>query len=260
MFESLRHVVRFLAYSIRVIGPARIATGSLRLLAAPRARASDDTFDAWFGTETASGMTPGEAELPPSRRRLATMYLPTRDDDFAAMLDALAWSRAELARATFVDLGSGKGRVVLLAAMRRFREVVGVELSPKLHDIARRNRDLVASAGVLRSPIRFELGDAAELDVPRGPVVLYLYHPFQESVAEAVLARVVASIQRAPRPFAILYGHPTLQRPIRASAFTRGGVFEQAGARPSERSRIGWTIFTNADWLRQNLALRESVA
>jgi SAM-dependent methyltransferase len=262
MFETLRHAVRFLAYSIRVIGPLRIATGSLRLLADPGVRARVDAFDARFGTETVAGVTPAEARLPRSRRRAATMYLPTRDEDFAAILDALAWSPAELAGATFVDLGSGKGRVVFLAAMRCFREVVGVELSPRLHDIARCNYAVVARAGVLRSPIRFELGDAAELDVPSGPVVLYLYHPFQESVAETVIAQVVASIRRDPRPVAILYGHPTLQRPIRATVFTRDRVFEQtnAGARSTRRSHIGWSIFTNVGWLQQSLELRESVA
>ena len=39
----------------------------------------------------------------------------------------------------FVDLGSGKGRTLLLASEYPFRRIVGVELSPKLHRIAKTN-------------------------------------------------------------------------------------------------------------------------
>ena len=262
MFESIRHALRFLVYSVRAIGPLRSASGSLRLLTDPGARAHDNGFDVRFGTETTAGMTPAEGGLPYSRRRDATMYLPTRDEDFAAMLEALGWSPSELAEATFVDLGSGKGRVVFLAAMRCFHEVVGVELSPKLNDIARRNHEIVARAGVLRSPVRFELCDAAEMSVPSGPVVLYLYHPFREPIAREVVARVIASARRSPRPIAVLYGHPTLQRPIAPSVFTRERVFEQtaAGARTTKRFRIGWSIYTNAAWLRNEHSAHASVA
>src|SRR5580692_4687521 len=151
MLELPRHLFRFLAYSIRSMSPLRLATGSVRLLADPAARDHDASFDVRFGTDTTRGMTPVEASVPPSRQRVATMYLPTRDEDFATMLAALGWEPTKLEQCTFLDLGSGKGRVVLLAAMHRFREVVGVEVSPTLNDIAIRNHALVANAGVLRS-------------------------------------------------------------------------------------------------------------
>jgi hypothetical protein len=254
MFDRLRHLFHFFAYSISAIGPRRLAGGSLRLLADHDARSHDEAFDTRFGTDTTTGLTPLEADLPVARRSAATMYLPTHCEDFAAMLSALAWPQPLLAQTTFIDVGSGKGRVVLLAAMQTFREAVGVELSPILHDLAMRNHAVVDRAGVLRSTVRFELGDAAQLEVPDGPVVVYLYHPFREPIFEAVIERLLASLHCDPRPIAILYGHPTLQRPIASTVFTRGGIFEQraTGERVTKRFRIGWSIFTNAAWLERD--------
>ena len=42
-------------------------------------------------------------------------------------------------RFTFVDVGSGKGRALLLASEYAFQEIIGVELSPELDRIARSN-------------------------------------------------------------------------------------------------------------------------
>src|SRR5205807_2276797 len=47
--------------------------------------------------------------------------------------------RIDLGRFTFIDLGSGKGRVLLVAAQYPFRSVIGVEFSKTLHDIAQSN-------------------------------------------------------------------------------------------------------------------------
>ena len=52
---------------------------------------------------------------------------------------------------TFVDLGAGMGRAMLLAAAYPFRAVVGVELHPTLARIARRNLALWRAAGRSRA-------------------------------------------------------------------------------------------------------------
>lgn len=179
------------------------------------------------------------------------MYLPTQDRDLEAMLAALAWPEERLAETTFVDIGSGKGRVVLLAAMREFREVVGVELAPSLHEVAQHNLEIVRATGALVAPTRLVLGDAADLAVPSGPCVFYLYHPFRASVANVVVARIIASLAADPRPAAIIYGHPTLQARLGAEVFAQRGVFGVAaeGGRQTARFHMGWTVWTNDAWL-----------
>jgi hypothetical protein len=248
---SLKHAFHLVTYSLRAVGPAAILKGSLRWGTDPDARSVDSGFDARYGTDTNAALTPVEAGIPAGRRAGATMYLPSMDQDLDAMLAAVPWPSDRTRHAAFVDVGSGKGRVVLLAAMRRFREVIGVELSPVLHAIAECNLARVRDGGHLASPASVELGDATELALPDGPVVLFLYHPFREAIALAVMDRVLASLAADPRPIAILYGHPTLQRPMDPTVFTRGSVFREvaAGERRTRKFQIGWTVLTNDAWL-----------
>jgi SAM-dependent methyltransferase len=251
MFRSIRHRLALFTYSWHAVGPATMLRNSLRWTADAEARTVDSGFDARHGTDTNGDVTPGEAAIPAGRRGSATMYLPTMDQDLDAMLAALPWSAAVRSRATFVDLGSGKGRVVLMAAMRCFREVVGVELSPVLHAAAAENVARVDAAGALSSPVRLVLGDATEVDAPDGPLVAYLYHPFHQDLAAGVVDRLVASLAAAPRPLAVLYGHPTLQAPYDDSIFTRHGVLvlAAAGARRTRHFALGWSVWTNQAWL-----------
>ncbi|MBK7194900.1 MAG: class I SAM-dependent methyltransferase [Myxococcales bacterium] len=249
--RHLRHLWSIIAYSWRAIGPRRIATRLLAYSTDAAARGADSEFDARFGTDTTTGLTPAEAALPADRRRGATMYLPSMDDDLDAMLAALAWPDEQIRRATFIDVGSGKGRALFLAAMRPFRATRGVELSPVLHAIAERNLAIMRQHRALAAPIELELGDATALTVPTGPLIVYLYHPFREPIAAQLVDRIVAAVAARPRPTAILYGHPTLQRPLDEDVFCRGGLFrrQHAGARVTRNFRIGWSIWSNQDWL-----------
>jgi SAM-dependent methyltransferase len=217
-------------------------------------RALEHQSSLLVGTDTTTERTSSEAALPLERRDTATLYMPSVDDDVDSMLDALAWPEPLARGATFIDIGSGKGRVVLLAAKRRFRLVLGVELSPVLHRIAERNVAIAREGRALLAPVQLVLGDATELTVPGGPLIAYLYHPFREPVAAVVVDRLVTSLAAAPRPAAILYVHPTLQQPLTTSVFARGGMFSELahGLRRTRVYRIGWSVWTNDAWLAAN--------
>jgi SAM-dependent methyltransferase len=88
---------------------------------------------------------------------------------------------------TFLDLGCGKGRAVLLASEMGFREAVGVELNAGLAEIAKANARIWTAAGKARSPIRIECRDATEVEWPSGPCLVFLYNPFAEPVMRAVV-------------------------------------------------------------------------
>ena len=83
------------------------------------------------------------------------------------------------ATTTFVDLGCGKGRVVLAAAQRPFRRVVGVEISTELAAIARANVDAYRPPPPLLAPIEIVRADVTEIDLPDGDLLVHLYHPLE---------------------------------------------------------------------------------
>jgi SAM-dependent methyltransferase len=74
---------------------------------------------------------------------------------------------------TFVDLGCGKGRALILAAESGFREVVGIDLAPPLVDCAPRN---LARAAVQNARVACQSADAFQF--PPGDLVVYLFNPF----------------------------------------------------------------------------------
>lgn len=121
-----------------------------------------------------------------------------------------------LDRTTFVDLGSGMGRVVLLAARRPFKTVVGVELSPTLHEVARENFARYGGDDLRCHDVRFVRADAAGYRFPRGNLAVYLYNPFRAQILNDVLAHLTA--QR--RETTLLYHTPAERKLIEA-----GGAF-----------------------------------
>jgi SAM-dependent methyltransferase len=112
-------------------------------------------------------------------------YEPTPPPVLHGALDAVPVPLQDL---TFVDLGSGKGRVVLLASQRPFRAVVGVEHRAALHVVALRNA--AAFGHHARAPVHLLHGDAAEQPFPDGPLLLWMFNPFAADVVASALGHL----------------------------------------------------------------------
>jgi hypothetical protein len=93
-------------------------------------RRAGQRFDAEHGVTTEALVFLGELDpeaIGPSLEH-ATHYEPTPVAQANALLDA---SPLPPERATFVDLGAGMGRIVLLAARRPFHAVIGWRSHPR---------------------------------------------------------------------------------------------------------------------------------
>jgi SAM-dependent methyltransferase len=162
-------------------------------------------FDVQFGVRT-SGLIAGRHLQTGHRHdRHATAYFGVAPSVFHALIRR--WRRSGPAAAindtTFVDLGAGMGRAVLLASELGFREVVGVELHPALAAMARKNLRLWRAAGRPstgsgqafgngradsgRGPMRIVEGDAVEFELPEGPLLVFLFNPFGAAVLRRLL-------------------------------------------------------------------------
>ena len=94
-------------------------------------RRAGQRFDADHGVTTEALLFLGDLDpeaIGPSLAH-ATHYEPTPVGEVRALLTHVTF---DVARATFVDLGSGMGRAVMEAATLPFRQAVGVEISPAL--------------------------------------------------------------------------------------------------------------------------------
>jgi SAM-dependent methyltransferase len=107
----------------------------------------------------------------------------------------------------FVDYGSGKGFVVLQAAVRYpFRKVVGVEISDELTRIAREN--VARAQHRLKAQVELFVADAENWSLPDEATYVYMYKPFSGQLFETVLGRVLESLDRRPRDLVFIYANP----------------------------------------------------
>lgn len=104
----------------------------------------------------------------------------------------------------FVDLGCGMGRAVLLAASRRLKKSVGVELKEALIAAA---LDNLSGARGLMSPVELIHTDAATFDIKEG-TIFFLYNPFGHKTTSKVADNIRRFSETAPKPVRIVYYGP----------------------------------------------------
>jgi SAM-dependent methyltransferase len=133
----------------------------------PRLAAVEDwLIDRRMGAETGGRIEVGDLDVAAGEAALGHGYTATP-------APLLRWLFREIDVAagdyTVVDKGPGKGRTLIAAADRGYRKVVGVEFAADLHEIARANLARRRRVG----NVELVLGDAGELAIPAGPLVVY---------------------------------------------------------------------------------------
>lgn len=138
----------------------------------------------------------------------------------SAFGDALRTLALDWPRFTFVDIGCGKGRALLLSLRYPFRSVIGVELSPELAAVAQQNLHTFRAPWKRSDvPAHISVGDATTFDLPHEPLLLYLYHPFAGPVMQRFLDHIGRSLQAHPRPLYLLYTNPELASMLARTPF-----------------------------------------
>jgi SAM-dependent methyltransferase len=149
-------------------------------------------------------------------------YQPTEPALFHEILDTLQQqTNLNFADFTFLDLGSGKGRTLLMAADYPFRRVVGVELLPTLHQTAQENLRLYKSDAQKCFAIEAVCTDAATFPIPDDPLVMYLFNPLPESALRQVIGSIEQSLRAHPRAVYVLYHNPLLEAVLHESEALR---------------------------------------
>jgi hypothetical protein len=168
-----------------------------------RSRFGDIDYDCDFGVDTTWARLPLSVRL----RELFTerLYQPSNPSEFHKVLAEVP---ADFSDFLFIDLGSGKGRVLLLASEYPFREIIGVEVQPELNRIAKENIIRFPSHGRSCRRISSLCMDARKFEFPQEPLLLYLFNPFPDYVLESVMANFEASLRALPRPAFVIYNTP----------------------------------------------------
>jgi len=214
---------------------------------------SPHPFDARHGTDT-GGLIWGEQLTSGHRHDVwNTAYYGVPVSVFRAALASLSSGTSrKWHEGTFIDLGSGKGRAVLLANEAGFGRAIGVELSPDLHAIALKNRAVFSGGRASIGHMELLNADAAEFpwDLKlSGPLIFLLYNPFSKPVLAKFLGALKAFLRsdrgRDARPpeVLLLYINPELDDFLGRQVWIERIWIENFSIEPVERleDRFGST-------------------
>ncbi len=136
----------------------------------------------------------------------------------------------------FMDLGSGKGRVVYQAARRYpFKRVIGVELSEALNAIARENVDRNRQRLKCKD-VDLVTCDVIDYDLPDDVSVVYLNNPVTGDVFHAVVEKLIESVDAHPRRLRLIYFNCSEEPRLLQS-----GRFQLVRTKPGLRPSREWS-------------------
>ena len=128
--------------------------------------------------------------------------------DGEALRKAIRSLRIKYSEYTLVDLGSGKGKAVMVAANFPFRSVVGIEYSRLLNRVARANLENPNRPFTRSHSVHIVHADAVHFPPPEGPLVVLLCDPFRGPVLRDMLQHLKSNIEENPRPLKLIYMNP----------------------------------------------------
>lgn len=204
--------------------------GMANTLAKARGLVLDYLFDVRHGVDTCACLELDHLTVKGENRERGYLYQPTRVVLLRELFSALRPLIA--ADSVLVDFGSGKGRILLVAAEFGFREVRGVEFAHELCEIARRN--IARFTARTKGPTEFKVCelDAAKYVVGADETVFILSNPFDQAILAKVLDNLVASLRQNPRHVLIVYFNAKWDQAIQERAeFVRLQELDLSGFR-----------------------------
>lgn len=161
-------------------------------------------FDFKHGTDTARWAELADLDIRSENRQRGVGYAATPARPFKKIMNTLNFPSGSV----FVDLGSGKGKTLMMASEYGFKRVVGVEFSPELCEIAKRNWSIYRN-GVETGP-DFEIvnSDVVDYEIKDDENVFFMFNPFDAVVMSKVIQNLGASLKKQPRRIWIIYHNP----------------------------------------------------
>lgn len=198
-----------------------------------RNRRAQREFDRRFRVDTAGVISLSALDVANEHWESGFSYEPTDSENFKAVIGELPIRYEDF---TFTDFGSGKGKALLLAAEFPFRKILGVEISLRLHQVAKQNIRNYRNGLVKCNAMESICSDATSFRISGEQTVFYFFNPFEEPPMARVLSNIEESLRKHPRRIYIVYKAPLF-----------GFLMDRAGFLKKVKTERGYAVYTNAD-------------
>lgn len=192
-----------------VIAFARLAAANVqyylkKAIFARKRTARENSFDNLNATETGAIREVGSLAISSPNSQFAVRYEPSDEGTAARAIESLAIDCSDF---TFVDFGSGKGRVLMIAARHPFKRVMGIEFAPELHIVAQRNLERLPASLTAGGRVFSVCADVMQCELPTDNLVCYFYNPFAAPLMAQVAKRLLVHVARGLTVF-VVYVNP----------------------------------------------------
>jgi hypothetical protein len=164
----------------------------------------NQVFDRLHSVDTAAELSLEAAGVPLADvARGNGVYRALTEGVFRAAMDSV---KIDPRVFTFVDIGSGKGKVLFMASNLPFKRIIGIEYAAGLHEVAVRNVAAYRSENQQCTEIEPLYGDALAYTPPPGPLVLFVFNALAAEFMRALLKKLdqEAAAQKE-RPVLLIY-------------------------------------------------------
>ena len=193
-FGTLVHLIRSAPYHLK---------NTLSLQALQRRHTPADGFDsAHNGIDTAGIVELSNLKIVDTDWKFGHGYQAIRPQDFSLLFKALP---LDYGRFVFLDIGSGKGRALLLASANPYEAIIGVELAQALHAIAQSNIQTFPASKKICKNIKSVCINVLNFSLPPKHLVVFMYNPFTERVLGKFVQQLVSSVAAHPRDVYLYY-------------------------------------------------------
>ena len=187
-------------------------------------------WDRKYGVDTAGSIQLDSLSIASLNRTFGNECVCTSPRSFEFIIRNLPQDVSDY---SFVDIGAGKSRTLLLASRFNFHKIVGVEFARELVTCSQANIARFKASWRQCRDLTIVEADATQFLFPETPLVLYFYNPFARQVLEQVLENLAASLRAVPRPCYLVYGSSSHDAIDWAKpAILASGRFEELPARP----------------------------
>jgi 2-polyprenyl-3-methyl-5-hydroxy-6-metoxy-1,4-benzoquinol methylase len=120
---------------------------------------------------------------------------------------AFEYLQTQKANQQLLDFGSGKGRIMVVAAHYGFKSITGVDFSQSLCREAENNVEKIKP---LFPATNFKIvcSDVVNYSIENDTNVFFFFNPFDEVVMLQVVRKILTSLKKNPRKVYIVYVNP----------------------------------------------------